>query len=408
MTAGQQQVLAAADDAYVVDLLQRLIRLASVNLNLDPSGSCVEIADAVESELRGYGLSVERDDRGTGQGWGPNIVATLGSGRPPVLILTTHMDVMPPYDLSRWEHPPFDAVVSDGVLYGRGAVDAKGSLAAMMAGVRALARSGLDLEGTVKLVAWTGDEAHPATMDYFSGITYLARTDRLKGDALIWGEPYDLRVVRGSRGRVWLRYVVGGEASHSASGAGVNAIRSAVTLIEAIYTIPRLTHPLLGTDTINVGTIKGGVQTNMVPDSCAVTFDIRFGGPRSVADVLAQAQERVGALASTAPEFRLVSFDVPERKEPVEYPEGLPVYQAATAAGVPVFGHPLEYGGALSFGDTSEWREQAGLREICFFGPGKTELAHAVNERVAVADLIAAAKIYALTAAAYCRAGGNR
>jgi acetylornithine deacetylase/succinyl-diaminopimelate desuccinylase-like protein len=404
MTAVQERVLAATDDAYVVDLLQRLVRFQSVNIHLDPAGSCVDIADAVERELRGYGLPVERDDSGIDQGWGPNVVATLGSGKPPILILTTHMDVVPPYDLSRWNYPPFSGEVVDGIMYGRGTTDAKGSLAAMMAGIRALARSGIALQGTVKLVAWTGDEAHPATMAYFSGITYLVRTDRLKGDALIWGEPYDLRVVRGSRGRVWLRYVVGGEASHSASGAGVNAIRSAARLIDAIYQVPRLTHPLLGTDTINVGTIKGGVQTNMVPDSCAVTFDIRFAPPRSVSDVLAQAQERVDDLAGRMPEFRLQAFEVPERKEPVEYPEGLPVYKAAIAAGIPALGRPLEYGGAVSFGDTSEWREQAGLREICFFGPGKTEMAHAINERVAVADLVAAARIYALTAAAYCGA----
>jgi succinyl-diaminopimelate desuccinylase len=315
--------------------------------------------------------------------------------------------VVPPYDLTRWHHPPFDGVLADGVIWGRGATDAKGSLAAMMAGVRAMARSGLRLAGTVKLVAWTGDEAHPASMAYFSGITYLVRTDRLKGDALIWGEPYDLRVVRGSRGRVWLRFVVGGEASHSASGAGVNAIRSAARLIEAVYKVPRLTHPLVGTDTINVGTIKGGVQTNMVPDSCTVTFDIRFGPPRSTDQVVAQAREQVDALARSMPEFRLQSLEVPERKEPVEYPEGLPLYRAAIAAGVPAVGHPLEYGGALSFGDTSEWREQACLREICFFGPGKTEMAHAVNERVAAADVAAAARIYALTAATYCGATGE-
>ncbi len=405
MTREQQQIVNATDDAYVVDLLQRLVRLASVNPHLDPSGSCVEIADVVEGELKTYGLPVHRDDRGIDQGWGPNVVATLGSGQPPVLILNTHMDVVPPYDVSRWDHPPFSAVITDGIMHGRGTTDAKGSLAAMMAGVRAMVRSGLDLRGTVKLVAWTGDEAHPSTMEYFSGITYLVRTDQLKGDALIWGEPYDLRVVRGSRGRVWLKYVVAGEASHSASGAGTNAIRSAARLIEAIYQIPRLAHPLLGTDTINVGTIKGGVQTNMVPDSCTVTFDIRFGPPRSVADLVGQAQDRVDALGRAAPEFRLQSFEVPERKEPVEYPEGLPLYEAAIAAGVPALGHPLEYGGALSFGDTSEWRAQAGLREICFFGPGKTQMAHAINERIAVSDLIAAAKIYALTAATYCGAG---
>lgn len=404
----EQRILSAVDDAYVVNLLQRLVRFPSINRHLDPEGSCVEIARAVEDELRSYGLPVTRDDRGVDQGWGPNVVATLGSGNPPVLILTTHMDVVPPYDLSRWHHPPFSGDITDGVMHGRGTVDAKGSLAAMMAGVRAIARAGIELEGTVKLVAWTGDEAHPATMAYFSGITYLVRTDQLKGDALIWGEPYDLRVVRGSRGRVWLRYVVGGEASHSASGAGVNAILSAARLIDAIYTIPRLTHPLLGTDTINVGTIKGGVQTNMVPDSCTVTFDIRFGPPRSVADVLAQAQERVDRLSRAVPGFRLLSADVPERKEPVEYPEGLSLYEAAIEAGVHAIGRRLEYGGALSFGDTSEWREQAGLRQICFFGPGKTAMAHAINEEIAIADLVAAAKIYALTAAAYCGAAGSR
>lgn len=397
------EILAHCDEPYAVDLLQRLVRIPSIHPRLEEGSELETVARFVAEELHSYGVEVAYLAEGEGTGWGPNVVATYGGeGDGPTLILTTHYDVVPPYDRALWKNDPFAAEITDGLMYGRGTVDAKGSMGAMLAALRALVRSRTRLRGTLKLVCWAGDEAHPADTDWFSGITYLVRTGQLRGDALIWGEPYDRKIIHASRGRVWFDIELGGVASHGASGGGVNAIRKAMGLIEDICSLRLGDHPVLGTDTINIGTIRGGVQTNIVPDSCAFTCDIRFGPPLTVDQIVRLVQEKIEARSGTDPDFVVKRFVIPERKEPVAYDPAGPVFQAMLRAGKRALGRSLPFGGAVSFGDTSEWREQAGIRDVCFFGPGKTIQAHAVNEHIAVSEYLEAVTVYALTAAGYC------
>jgi len=390
-----RRVLDQVDDEYTLDLTQRLIRIPSTA----PPLQLGEIAAAVSREVESYGLSPVVDGD-AGDGWArPNVLAAVGAGTP-TLLLAAHTDVVPPYDLSQWRHPPFAAEVEDEVLYGRGAADTKASLGAMMAALRAVARSGLRLAGKVVLVAWGGDEWHPPDARWFNGLAYLAAAGKLQADAGIFGEPYDLRICCASRGRVWFRIEVGGESTHSATGKGINAILGGVKVIDAVYGVGVGVHPVLGRDTINVGTIEGGVQPNIVPDSCRLTFDIRFGPPRSTHDVEGEVRAAVEGLRSD-PTFLLRELAVTEAREPIEFPDAGPLVTALRAAGQAA-GRQLTLGGALSFGDIADWKDRAGLREACLFGPGKTPQAHAINEHIAVADLTVAARIYAAAIVAYC------
>lgn len=390
-----RHVLQQVDDDYTLDLTRRLIRIPSVA----PPLQLGEIAEVVFRELAGYGLSPVVDGD-SGEGWArPNVLASVGEGAP-VLLLTAHTDVVPPADPAQWRHPPFAAVVEDGLLYGRGAADTKASLGAMMAALRAVVRSKLPLAGKVVLAAWAGDEWRPPEARWFNGLAYLAEAGRLRADAGIFGEPYDLRICCASRGRVWFRVEVGGESTHSATGKGINAILNGVKVIDAVYGIGVGEHPVLGRDTINVGTIEGGVQPNIVPDSCRLTFDIRFGPPRGTRDIEGEVRAAVEALRSD-PTFLLRELTVTERREPIAFPDSGPLVTALRAAGRAV-GRELALGGALSFGDIADWKDAVGLREACLFGPGQTAQAHAVNEHVAVADLTAAVRIYAAAVVAYC------
>jgi len=396
-------ILDAFDPDHAVGLLRRLVRIPSVHPRLEEGTELETVAAAVADELSDYGVEMVFYPEGQGKGWGPNVVAMLGGeGDGPTLILTTHYDVVPPYDRSLWWTDPFGAEVIDGVMHGRGTVDAKGSMAGMLAGLRTLVRSRTRLKGTLKLVCWAGDEAHPPDAEWFSGITYLVGTGRLRGDALIWGEPYDRRIIHASRGRVWVNIEVAGVASHAASGGGVNAIRKAMLLIDDLYGLRLGEHPLLGRDTINVGKILGGTQTNIVPDSCTLTLDIRFGPPLTVDRVMEMVRERIQTRAQGDPDFQVKQTTFPERKEPAMYDPRGAVFQAMVRAGEQALGRTLPFGGAVSFGDTSEWREAAGVEDVCFFGPGKTVQAHAVNENIVVEEFLEAAKVYALTVANYC------
>lgn len=403
MTETLAGVLAHVDDDYLLDLTRRLIRIPSTA----PPLKLGEIAGFVERELKSYGADVTvTGDRG--DGWErPNILGVVRGQLPgPTLMLAAHTDVVPASDPSQWDHSPFEAVVADGVLHGRGAADTKGSLGAMMAALRAVIRSGVPLAGSVVLAAWAGDEWQPPGARWFNGLSYLALEHGLRADAGIFGEPYDLRICPSSRGRVWFRIEVGGEATHSATGKGINAILSAVKVIDAVYGIKVGTHPLLGKDTINVGTIDGGVQPNIVPDQCAMTFDIRFAMPLSATTVDAMVREAVDRLRAD-PQFILRELTVTERREPIEFPSDGTLAGALRRAGEAA-GRPLELGGAVSFGDVADWKDSMGLTQACLFGPGKTAQAHAINEQISVADLVAAARIYAAATAAFLRPGGRR
>ncbi len=225
----------------------------------------------------------------------------------------------------------------------------------------------------------------------------MATNGYLRSALYIGGEPYDLQICCASRGRLWVKAVAKGIASHSASGAGVNAIRAAGQVIRAIYTCPRQTHPILGEDTINVGTIRGGVQTNIVPDECTAMFDIRCAPPRTVTQVRQWVEAAVaGCQQGLSPAQYQLSF--PESREPITFASDGRLVTAMQRAARTALGRELPLGGAVSFGDIADWKDRAGIREACLFGPGETRQAHAINEHVRLNDVMAAAQVYALTA----------
>jgi succinyl-diaminopimelate desuccinylase len=403
MSELEKEILKRIDDGYVVDLLQRLVRIPSIA----PPCQLDEIASFVSAEMESNGLTVvTAGDRG--QDWSrPNVLGTLeGTSEDWGLILNAHMDVVPPYDLSQWDFDPFAGQIVDGTIYGRGTADTKGSLAGMMAAARAIALSGLAPQKSLAVVAWAGDEWTPPDAEWFNGETYLATHGFLKPAPYIGGEPYDLKICYISRGRIWFDFVVGGEATHSATGKGINAILKAIKLTQGVYQIEVGRHPVLGADTINVGTIRGGTQTNMVPDECALSFDIRFAPPLTTSKVRMMVEDVVENLKSSDPNFELLVMEMPEKREPIEFPSEGNLVQAMLKAGRVGLGRDISLGGALSFGDIEDWKDEVGIVEACLFGPGETKQAHAVNEHIELDDLLAAAKVYALTALHCCGRAG--
>jgi len=386
-----KKVLAHVDNDYVTTLLQKLVSIPSVN----PPGTYKEIVPFLRDEMSRYGVTVKQYEHYQGR---PSLVAVVeGSGSGPTLLADAHYDVVPAYDLSRWKYPPFSAKIVDGILYGRGSADCKASLAAMMAGTRALLKSGLKIRGKLILVAWADDEWRPPDSKWFNGESYLGKNGLIKADMAIFGEPYDLQVLCMSKGRVWFEFEVEGVASHSASGGGVNAVLKASKLIDAIYGLQLGQHPVGGKDTINVGTIRGGDQTNMVPDWCKLTFDIRFSPPMTSGQVEKMVHDACSTLTRRDPEFKLKSSKVTEKRETIEFPTDGQLAQTVRGAGAAVLGVEPKVGAAVSFGDVADWKDVIGLKEACMFGPGKTDQAHALNEHVAVNEVIQAAKVYALS-----------
>ena len=256
-----------------VKLLKELIALTSVNPAFlpaaDPDGGEGRVADLLAHMARRAGLDVERQQVFPERA---NLIARLRpSGRVRQRVaLTPHMDTVGVSSPGQ-----FKPVLKRGRIYGRGACDTKGSVAVMLAALTALAESKRrPRETEVVFVALVDEESGQA------GSRYLARSG-FRADLAIVGEPTHLQVVTAHKGDLWLQLETRGVAAHgSRPDLGRNAVHlmaRIVDLLETTYAreLRRRRHPLLRHATVNVGTIAGGRQPNIVPDRCTIRLDRR-------------------------------------------------------------------------------------------------------------------------------------
>lgn len=333
-----------------------------------------------------------------------NVVARLpGSGGGRALILNSHLDTVPPYDMER----PFQPRLEQGRIYGRGAVDTKGIIACMIAAVAALKRSGLALKGDLIFTGVIDEE------DGSAGSLDLVKKG-LQAEGAIIGEPTGFDLCLGQRGLEWLEFTFRGSDAHGGSAAGgANAIRAAGLFIakceaELAPVLRKRTHPLLGSATMNYGFIRGGSQPSTVAGECVLQID-----RRTLPD-----EDRDVVLGEYAALLRLLSEE--ERKfngtmEPMEVgcmEEGYvhtgslidpshPLVQAAAGSSTAVLGAAPGQRAFTAWSDAGVLSTYGGIPSL-IFAPGDLAAAHSANEYMEIKDLLPAALIYALTAACFC------
>jgi|APCry1669189665_1035243.scaffolds.fasta_scaffold20196_1 acetylornithine deacetylase/succinyl-diaminopimelate desuccinylase-like protein len=255
-----------------VELLGDLIRIPSVNPEGDPGvdePGEARLAVALEGLLLELGAEVWLREVMDGR---PNVVARFPSDRPgkPKLLLAPHTDTVSVVGMTI---PPFGGEVSDGKIWGRGASDTKGSMAAMLCALARLKDRIPTLGYEIWFAGLMGEESGQF------GAKALASEEQF--DFVIAGEPTELKTVQAHKGSLWVTLIALGKAVHaSAPDTGENAIYKMSSAIEKIRAsvIPELArdkHPVLGHSTLSVGTIRGGSKTNIVPDHCEATLDIR-------------------------------------------------------------------------------------------------------------------------------------
>jgi len=200
-----------------------------------------------------------------------NVIGRLGEG-PIRLMLCTHMDVIPELDNSLWHSPPFKATVKDDRIYGRGAVDAKGPLAAAMEAMLRLKRQGFKCSVALAVV-----------VEEETGRSVGARKlmEEYSPEHGIIMEPTGLRVSTAHKGAIRAVITVRGKAAHSSmADTGVNAISIAVEALKdmEIYRgkVMSSTDPMLGRSTLEVTMIQGGERINVIPEKCKVFVDRRL------------------------------------------------------------------------------------------------------------------------------------
>lgn len=398
MTTGgvtAEQLDAAIGEGEVLDLARRLVAIPSYG---PEHGWERGVGRALGEFLTREGFTVTRQRVAESR---ENVLAVLpgapapGSarrdGHRPLLLLNGHLDTVPPSGSMRYG--PFAAEVHDGRLWGRGAVDMKGSVAAMTVAFAALRRAGFRPSRPVMLAAVIGEETGGAG-------TAALGTGGPPGDMAVVGEPSAFTIIPAHRGVYRCDVVVHGRAAHgSTPELGVNAIERAARLITAFRDrLPEMwkdqRHPILGGPSVNVGTIRGGVAANVVPDRCEFTFSKRWvpgDSPQGIrADLEQVIADNVGR--GQAEVVGDDAFDTIPRP-PLDVPLEHPLVRALGEAVEAVTGHPAAIGRFQAFTDAAVL--QAAGTPAVVFGPGDLALAHTDEEHIAVDALRTAARIYA-------------
>lgn len=380
------ETLKLIDRSELVALLEDLVRIPSVNTAFQPDSSEQALGRYVRDFFERLGIPCVTQEVFPGR---DNILARFeGADRSRTLLLEAHMDTV---SVAGMTIDPFTPRLEDDRLYGRGSCDTKAGLAAMIYAMKRLLQEGMKPRATVVLAAAV-DEEHG-----FSGASRLVESG-FRADGAVVSEPTELEVVVAHKGCLRWKIRTSGRAAHSSKvHLGINAIakmaRSICALEEALGpAYAARSHPLLGTPTLNVGLISGGIQVNTVPDSCTIHVDRRLLPGESRETVYPEFQDVLGRLEREDPDFHC-QMDAPMLEDPpLETPEGSPIVAAAREGCRRVLGESRLVG--VPFGTDASKFSRAGIPSIVL-GPGSIDQAHTAVEYVSVPQVVHAAAIYA-------------
>ena len=356
-------------------LARELVRIDSRNPALAPDSPGEQAAArALAATLESWGLSVEVHDAAPGR---PNVVARAGRGRGRSLMLNGHLDVV---GIEGMTHAPFGGEERDGRLYGRGAADMKGGLAAMSAAAARAAARGIAGEVIVTAVA---DEEHMSM-----GTRELLRRG-VRADAAIVAEPTGLAIMPAHKGFAWIEIEVRGRAAHgSRYDVGVDAILESAPLLDELSrlereVLPMRSHPLLGRPSLHVSTIEGGTGWSTYPDRCVIRVERRTlpgeNPDTPLAEVHTALARAMHLRPSLAADARLVLLQAPS-----DVASDAPIASALGAA-LRARGERATVSGMTAWTDAA-LLNGAGIPAICF-GPGDIALAHGAVEWIDVAEI---------------------
>lgn len=374
----------------IVELAKSLIRIPSVSVPAGvtppPLHGEAELVAFLADWLTMRGANVAITEVAPGR---PNLVARIGnasSGRS--LLMEAHSDTV---SVDGMTIAPFDPQVRDRHLYGRGACDVKGPMAAMLAGIFQYLESHGDPPGMLYFAATCGEELGGL------GADNLIQSNTLHPDAVIVAEPTDLNVIYRHKGVVRYHITTQGRAAHSSTPTqGVNAIMRMQPILA------RLSHygttlaaqpgdPKLGHATLSVGTIHGGTQVNIVPDTCTIEVDHRLLPGESPES----AERQIRALIEAEPlseEPGQATCEISQAYPPLGLSPDNPLVKTVLNAVRNVA--PDATPSIAHFATDAGFFHAAAIPAVVF-GPGSIRAAHTANESIPVDALLQGKAAYA-------------
>ncbi len=383
----EEKILQYIDERTLIEFTQKLIQIQSTN----PPGEERIIAEVINEKMKEIGLETKLISINEKRANVLGRIKGANRDRQIALLFSGHLDTVPP-GKENWKYNPFSGEIIENKIYGCGASDMKGMLAAMIIAADALIKSKIQLDGDL-IIAGTADEEVGQL-----GAKALIKDEWLKKvSAVLIGEPTNLDVVIAEKGAFWLEIITSGKTAHgSTPHLGINAIMKMNQLLNRIdkIKIEDRKHPLLGESTICITTIEGGVKINIVPDRCKITVDIRTIPGQSHEEILKQfrnifMKEKIKG-----------QINIINNRPPIETSKDELIVKTIFKIAKKITKKKVKLRGASYFTDGAIFVPQLKIpMVIC--GGGDAKLAHSPNEYIEIQKLIDAAKIYALTAAQF-------
>ncbi len=349
------------------------------------SGEEEAMAELVANEMEDLGFDVKTDGMG-------NVIGRRGSRNGRTILFDGHLDHVQPGASEAWSYGPYGAEVVDGILYGRATVDMKGALAAMIYGCATP-----EIRGEVILAFVVHEETNEGV-----ATRNIIKKIGTKPDACVLGEPTDLGLSIGQRGRCVIRVITRGITSHaSMPELGRNALYKMTPIIERIEEANKRLpgHPFLGSGTMAVTSIacRPGAGP-IVPDYCEIHVDRRLVPQESLDGVLSEIKKLASGAEVELLEDELLCYTGHQERVKQYFPgwitdrgswavqEGLEALEEGMGRKPEIMGWRFSTDGVATAGEL-------GIPSVGF-GPGDPSLAHQPNEHIALCDVTAAASGY--------------
>jgi putative selenium metabolism hydrolase len=368
----------------IFTFLEKIVRTPSL------SGEEEQVARIIFDELETLGYAVDVDEMG-------NLIASRGSENGKTILFDGHLDHIQPGSLEAWTKGPYSAEIENDIMYGRATVDMKGAIAAMIYGC-----AEPEIEGKLILTFVVHEETNEGV-----ATKKIIEERSLKPDACILGEPTDLNVSIGQRGRSVFKIVTRGVTSHaSMPEMGVNALYKMNPIIERIKkaneSLPN--HPFLGSGSMSVTSIISKPGSGpIVPDYCEIQVDRRLVPQESLEVVLSEMEGYAPDAEVSLLVDRFKCYTDYETASEQYFPgwitdrdhwlvkEGVNSLEMGMSKKPDIIGWKFSTDGIATSG-------QLGIPTIGF-GPGDPSLAHQPDEKIALSDVMSAARGYCALAA---------
>jgi formylaminopyrimidine deformylase len=413
-------------EAELIELLTTLISFPTVS---PPARNTTGVQEFIKGYMEELGFITDMWDVYPGD---PNVVGILRGESPHQfnsLIVNGHVDVAEVGNHSEWDQTPFSAYLKDAFIYGRGAADMKGGIAASLIAIKILKEIGISLQGDLQFQSVIGEEVGEAGT--------LACLERgYSGDYAVVVDTSDLHI-QGQGGVItgWITIQsketyhdgIRRKMIHAGGGVkGASAIEKMMKIIAGLQDLER--HWAItksyegfppGTNTINPAVIEGGRHAAFVADRCALWVTVHFYPDEDYEEVIMEIEKHIGAVALADPWLRenppqfvwggkSMIVDRGEIFPSLEIDVEHPGTKLLADSYAKMSSHNPKVGMSTTVTDAG-WLGRAGIPTV-IFGPGKLEDAHAVNEKVEIRQLLDFTKVLSVFIAEWCnsRKAGNK